>query len=90
MCWACGTRGFGARALSLPCSGTVPATNCPSPSAETQGVFVWVIAAESSKGCGPEQTAGVTGRVVGQVDGDSCGQSSLSVWVGEGELAFVP
>lgn len=46
-------RGFGARALSLLCSGTVPATCCLSPSTETQGVFVWVIATGSSKGCGP-------------------------------------
>lgn len=58
---------------------------------ETQGVFVWVIAAGSSKGCRPgaDRRRG-TGWAVGQVDGHSCGHSSLSVWVGEGELAFVP
>lgn len=48
---------------------------------------MWVIAAGFSKGCGPGAVRG-RDRAVGQVDGDSCGQSSLSVWVGEGELAF--
>lgn len=88
MGWACGTRGFGARASSLPCSGTVPRlAACRQAQRQRQGVFVWVIAAGFSKGCGPGAVRG-RDRAVGQVDGDSCGQSSLSVWVGEGELAF--
>lgn len=68
-----------------------PGLCCLSPSSEAQGFFVWVTAPgpESSKGCGP---GAVRGRdpAVGQVDEDSCGQPSLFVWVGEGELAFAP
>lgn len=44
---------------------------------------MWVTAPGSSKGCGRDPA-------VGQVDEDSCGQPSLFVWVGEGELAFAP
>lgn len=50
---------------------------------------MWVTAPGSSKGCGPEAIRG-RDPADGQVDQDSCGQPSLFVWVGEGELAFAP